>query len=368
MRFCKFATILVFSSLVVLAFSQDEFGCRDERNDVVDWFLVYKYPIRTIHTNEFVREGKGHAYITSNRISNVWTHSGRSIEDENNILGNTLSPLYKEEQRKNLLYFMYNDQTPTHTYQGGGHAKGVMAGDKKGGFWMVHSVPNFVASATTNKYTYPSTELQFGQIFLCLSLKPKNLETAGKLMRINRIQIYEKSIPADLKAKYPELVKTAEENMSAEDCSTQMPRGSPKPTKENFKLPGNLPIRVFAKPPCHTIPKGDFDIYSDFVVPDLKVNMLVQTMPMGETPQGSSCDGTYKLVNVKETRVAGVQIPTEDDNSKWAVSDSQAKPWICIGDINRDPSLKRRGGGAVCVKNKPLWEAYHKIVIERETC
>lgn len=77
---------------------------------------------------------------------------------------------------------MYNDKPPTvkEAYRGGGHAKGVVAGDKTGGFWMVHSVPNYIFSTKTNKYTYPDTGLKFGQSFLCITLKPKDLELAGR--------------------------------------------------------------------------------------------------------------------------------------------------------------------------------------------
>lgn len=48
---------------------------------------------------------------------------------------------------------------------------------------------------------------------------------------------------------------------------------------------------------------------------------------------------SYRVYNIVELRVAADMIPvsfrTWNDHSKYAVSNNEKKPWICIGDINR---------------------------------
>ena len=47
------------------------------------------------------------------------------------------------------------------------------------------------------------------------------------------------------------------------------------------------------------------------------------------------------------------------DHAKWAVS---AEPnWICVGDINRQTSQEKRGGGTIRFEDQDLWEQLSKI-------
>lgn len=59
-----------------------------------------------------------------------------------------------------------------------GHTKGVVLADKKGGIWLIHSVPYFPPKGPD--YTYPSTGSKYGQSFLCVSLDFDNLNSVGK--------------------------------------------------------------------------------------------------------------------------------------------------------------------------------------------
>ncbi|XP_054263944.1 plancitoxin-1-like isoform X2 [Macrosteles quadrilineatus] len=403
--FCFLAVTLVFSLIIVLVCSVKH-TCRDERNHSVAWFVVYKLPRLPNHDDDSVKHGKAYAYITS-RGKIEWKLSEKSVQAEDTLLGNTFSPLYEEKYKRNLLYFMYNDKPPTvkESYRGGGHAKGVVAGDKTGGFWMVHSVPNYISS-TNNKYTYPDTGLKFGQSFLCITLKPKDLELAGQLMQYNELHIYDKSIPNHLKKIYKNLINTAEGEMvdsetlnsNAFKTAGENSLSSDKGIKNYFKWfksiekgfsnffrrakedkldvksePGSISdvirsaggkhFRVFAKSPSF-----NKELYSYWVAPALQVDLLVQTWARGRSHQDSSCEGKFKVENVEKISVVGVEFPTTNDHSKWAVSDSQTKPWICVGDINKDDSQKRRGGGTVCIKNKSLWKAYHTTVIDTDSC
>ncbi|KAJ1347908.1 deoxyribonuclease II [Parelaphostrongylus tenuis] len=52
-----------------------------------------------------------------------------------------------------------------------------------------------------------------------------------------------------------------------------------------------------------------------------------------------------------------VQLPSASfrnslDHSKWGVSMDESMPFVCIGDVNRQISQFKRGGGAACIRNK----------------
>ena len=47
------------------------------------------------------------------------------------------------------------------------------------------------------------------------------------------------------------------------------------------------------------------------------------------------------------------------DHAKWAAS---VEPnWVCIGDINRQTSQEKRGGGVICFQDQDVWEQFSKI-------
>ena len=56
------------------------------------------------------------------------------------------------------------------------------------------------------------------------------------------------------------------------------------------------------------------------------------------------------------------------DHSKWAMSVNDAMNIVCIGDINRQFSQAKRGGGSVCVQNAQLWNTFKSIVTQIEPC
>lgn len=128
-------------------------------------------------------------------------------------------------------------------------------------------------------------------------------------------------------------------------------------------------FKTFAKSRCF----GD-DLYSGLVAPTLASNLLVNTWQLEKKSDvlASNCTVKYSVKNVKGLKVNHDNFNNTSDHSKWAVSDDgsmgNAYYWTCIGDINRDRSQFRRGGGTVCRKSYALHKAYRQSITRIEKC
>ena len=116
------------------------------------------------------------------------------------------------------------------------------------------------------------------------------------------------------------------------------------------------------------------------VSPSLRTNLVVETWPNGPGKMSSSCKGPFQVENIDEIdfkkMVPEVDFNTKHDHSKWAVSYSTSRSHrlhdigniVCIGDINRMETQKKRAGGTVCFQNKFAWKAFTGIVKAVELC
>jgi deoxyribonuclease-2 len=53
--------------------------------------------------------------------------------------------------------------------------------------------------------------------------------------------------------------------------------------------------------------------------------------------------------------------PETHDHAKWGIT--LHEPWICVGDINRMISQRKRGGGTIAFQNRTLWQALSKAAL-----
>ncbi|KAF0290883.1 Deoxyribonuclease-2 [Amphibalanus amphitrite] len=110
------------------------------------------------------------------------------------------------------------------------------------------------------------------------------------------------------------------------------------------------------------------DLYSGLVAPALETDLYAETwrrapfsLPSYRYPD------SYEVENVCSVRViqgrSELDFEYTKDHSKWAVSKDGKEPWVCIGDLNRMETQKRRGGGTACLKNHNLWKNFRKAAI-----
>lgn len=50
--------------------------------------------------------------------------------------------------------------------------------------------------------------------------------------------------------------------------------------------------------------------------------------------------------------------PETHDHAKWAIT--KDNNWVCVGDINRMISQRKRGDGTIAFQSPPLWKALSK--------
>lgn len=118
--------------------------------------------------------------------------------------GRTLAPAYDESINSDLLIIMYNDAPPNtaddyeYDYDKG-HTKGVVVGNDKGGFWLVHSVPKYPPAVDEGSYDYPKSGTVYGQSYLCISMDSSQLKFVGKQLIYNEPNFYSSQVPDKLK-------------------------------------------------------------------------------------------------------------------------------------------------------------------------
>ncbi|KAI4483017.1 hypothetical protein M0804_008072 [Polistes exclamans] len=374
--------IVLFLCAINIKYSvgvQNKLGCRDHKNKIVDWYVLYKIPKLSHSSNPLIRTGSAYMYISNNTVDKGWELSTKDIGDKSSMPGNTLASLYNDKIANNLLWILYNDDPPNSSVVGKyGHAKGVVATDKNQGFWMIHSVPNFPPMpnlgtsskrrirtttlavddfSSNSEYSYPSSGYVRGQSFLCISLKANQFNTVGRQLMYNQIIVYRKNLPAKLSNQYPDLTNAANQIRF---------KNPPYSNKEIIKSSTSLEFISFAKSD-----KWQKDLYSDFVAPQLKSSLFVETYLNGPGKLNSKCQG-LEVHNIKSVKLhtGDVQFTSSQDHSKWvvAIDNKNNKSWVCVGDINRADTQYYRGGGTVCLNLFHLWKNYRDSVNDVEPC
>lgn len=345
---CLTRICLIFPYLIPKSPNDLRTSCRNDQNMTVDWFFMYKLP----NSFEYVYVDNTYAY------SDHWTKSSRKIYERNSAFAYTIAPLMARKKREGLTYVVYNNQL-TESESKGGHTKGLFLFDKKTGLWLIHSVPMFPKNFHYGVYAYPWNGYRNGQVALCVTFPSTQLETIAKHLRLQHPNIYDGYAPASERASHPNL------NLLLQRIFIHQ---APWVMSDQLKDVANNEYISFSK---HSYFFDD--VYSGLVAPKLKSSLLVSTWRLGNVIKVPSYRDnndltvenvqklTFKL-NTQESVVVNNTV----DHSKWAISESMAKPFVCVGTLNRVESQYKTGGETLCFQNKLLHRLLRETVTDIE--
>jgi len=123
---------------------------------------------------------------------------------------------------------------------------------------------------------------------------------------------------------------------------------------------GGMPFKVIAKNR-----EWGKDFWNGLVGPTLKEDMDVETWIRGPIPPIADTDGIHKTFDVKYINFGPLGAhwawPETHDHAKWGIT--LHSYWVCVGDINRMISQRKRGGGTIAFQNETLWTALSKTTL-----
>jgi deoxyribonuclease-2 len=329
----------------------------DENGKPVDWWFIYKVPELGAGAGTDAATGYEYVYYDATidadpdpRNRNV-AKSPYLLNSHQGALNLTLDSVFKNFKNPSATtgWILYNDEMPDDVNRKDdahkGHTKGVIAFDtaSKTAFWLLHSWPKF----TDPKNTKTDPTPKYGQTYLCISL---DLDAATQLAA----QMADHQEPQIYFPNPANLPKT-----SALYLLTQSASSTPAGDADviNLKSAAGMPFKVLAKNK-----EWNKDFWNQWVGPTLGDDMDDETWIRGPIPPIADSDGIHKTFDIKYVNLGSMGVhwawPETHDHAKWGIT--LHEPWICVGDINRMISQRKRGGGTIAFQNQILWQALSK--------
>jgi deoxyribonuclease-2 len=327
----------------------------DEAGKKVDWFFIYKVPQLAAGATTDKTTGYEYVYYDSS-IDEQETVSNRNIQKSPYVLNTDQGALNKtldsvfNNPGSTTGWILYNDEKPGDVPGADngalGHTKGVLAFDTvtKTGYWLLHSWPKF---AEPKAKADPTPK--YGQTYLCLSLTLDTLEQIAALMiDYQQPQTYLNRVDCLNNNKTSPLYKLAQSvNPNATGDSKIL----------DLKTAGGIAFKAIAK---NRLWNKDF--WNGLVGPTLADDMDVDTWIRGPIPPVADTDGIHKTFDIKYINLGPLGIhlawPETHDHAKWGITTHSN--WVCVGDINRMISQRKRGGGTIAFQNSILWQGLSK--------
>ncbi len=331
----------------------------NESGTPVDWWFIYKVPQLASSAATAAANGTEYAYYDDPAEAIV--ASPYSTNSKQGALAETLASLF-DSPTDGKGYILYNDERPTTppANKGAcGHTKGVIGFDvsTNSGFWLLHSWPKFAAADGS-----ADPALDFGQTFLCVALDLDQLDALAKQMvNFQQPQVYDSKLPSDLPKNHGLRALASGVNLQAPAGSNVLELTTPgiNGRKNVFK--------VIAKNSA-----WDKDFWNDLVVGALQTNLDVETWIRGGAkviPSITDPTNTYSVEDMKYVSLKHIDAqklpwewPEVKDHAKWAISEQGKGDWICVGDINRMISQRKRGGCTIAFQDQDnaLWSMLFK--------
>lgn len=324
--------------------SASAFSCLDESGSETDYWAALKE-----------NDGANTYYHDADTGSGFKKSShGLSTSDSNQgAVMATLHQLYGDLGSSHA-YAMYNDEAPTgHDSSVRAHSKGVILFNGEKGFWLVHSFPRWPGGVEQGYQGLPT--VTYGQSFFCVTFRLSELEKIAGIQQMHWPLLYSFKVTSDLESSLPSFSSWINGGKSTTEHQSTSLRSYNGRTFSHFGKSG----------------PSDADLYADLVAPGIKSNLRVETWQNGKEdlkmPAFCKPDYQYTVENVTAVHMADKSWTETQDHSKWAVSDSGAQV-VCIGDINRQYSQEKRGGGTLCYHNSDLWHAFNGAVESTIPC
>jgi deoxyribonuclease-2 len=321
----------------------------------VDWWFIYKVPKDAKAADKSGKPATGYEYAYFDSDSKVLAGSKHLLNDTSNALHLTLQQM-PASGHPTMAAVFYNDEYPSSLKKTNnddkGHCKGVLAFDSatNSAIWLLHSTPRY---STPGSFEFPSDELDYGQTFLCITLK--DVKTAEAIAT----QMLSQQGPQTYGPALPKTAGSVWSNLTAGKFTL-----SKTPSDITFTSKAGKKFRSIAKSRL-----WGQDLWSDEVGDDLGVNLDVESWRRGTIPSTEDSNKKDDVVDVVDIDLGKVKFPyawpETKDHAKWAQSiETPGKPaadWVCIADINRQTSQSKRGGGAICFQHPTLWKCLAQI-------
>jgi len=340
--------LLLAVVFTLLHYDCQALSCLNEEGNEVDWFIVYKLPI--IQKDPRFGGGLGYAYMDLHKSMDL---SNATLDQSNTAISYTLEQIY-QGTTANVGWVMYNDDYPNGGNPSNkGHSKGVVAFDRTGGYWLVHSIPRFPQPYSAGGFQFPNEERIYGQTFLCLSLDLDNVDLVGGQFFYTWPGVYDSNMPKSLTNRLPSIQSV---------INGYTLRGPVSNISEITTLALNS-FFSFAK----TARWGQ-DLYEYLVCPYIKGGLMLMTWMRPYL--GSFCppEYTYPNLNINTISFGDIQFGETKDHSKWGISTDAKSAWVCIGDINHMTSQNSRSGGTVCFQNKQVYNTFKNLISDSDSC
>jgi deoxyribonuclease-2 len=325
----------------------------DESGKPVDWFFIYKVPQLT--EGATTDKTTGYEYVYYDSTIDALPSAKQNIEKSPYVLNSdkgalnlTLDSVFKNNPDASTGWILYNDEMPADIpgKDNGslGHTKGVLAFDTKTktGYWLLHSWPKF---ADPKGKADPTPK--YGQTYLCLSLDLATIEQIAA-------QMIDHQEPQTYYCRIADLDNSSSIYKLAQPFQPNAPGNS---SVLELKTAGGLAFKVIAKNRA-----WNQDFWNGLVGPTLGEDMDVDTWIRGAVAPVSDTDGIHKTYDIKYINLGPLGIhmawPETHDHAKWGITTHSN--WVCIGDINRMISQRKRGGGAIAFQNESLWRGLSK--------
>ena len=323
----------------------------DESNKPTDWWFIYKVP--QLNQGAGSDKATGYEYVyydatidqNPDKSKKNISKSPYTLNGGKGALNLTMDSVFTNFKNPPATtgWILYNDEMPASTKEtddgNKGHTKGVIAFDtaSKTAFWLLHSWPKFADPGATNDPTP-----MYGQTYLCISL---DLATASKIAA----QMANHQEPQVYFPRAANLPKTDALYQLTQPLKPNPPGASGAIDLQSI---GGLPFKVIAKNK-----EWNKDFWNDLVGPTLKEDMNVETWIRGPIAPVADSDGIHKTFDIKYINLGPLGAhwawPETHDHAKWGITTHS--DWICVGDINRMISQRKRGGGTIAFQNATLW-------------